>query len=277
MAEPNPEDMSLEQLEAAMLSEAAAPIPEPPAEPEPAQEVEVKSEEDPTEDEKKEEPTDPPPSAAEADEPPSEMDILKAQVSATQAKLDHYESVAGRHGRENGFLKQQLRDLQGRLTARTSGDEPEVEIDQAPAPRRDETDPVSKWAVKEAIISSARDFYQKFPDAQGMFEHMKPILESMEPERNSLLESNDPIEVHARSTDLLMEAYRGARSKVESERVTSLQTKRADQLSNLAKAKKLTGISKTGPAPTKSDAKKIEDMGVDELDRALAQETGGRW
>ena len=269
------DDMSLEQLEAAMAElsqEPKAEVPAADADPEPEKEPEKDDQAPAAEKEPEPEEVKPVDAPAPAEEIPSELDVLKAQLAANQSALEHFKSVSGRNAGEADFLRSKMKDLERQFTVRAeAGDDPDT---TRPEPATN--DRVSEWTTRQALTVGSAQFFDSNPGAKEFMPQITAYLQSND--RSNVIVPGDPMATQERVKGILQEAYWGARQEHEAAHAAALSTKRATQIANLDRAKKVSAPSASGGAPPKKDtAKKIDDMSIKELESALAHETGGRW
>lgn len=268
------ENMSLKDLERGM-DEALNPPPVTPTEPEPAQAPEAQVEEaaSPT----PETPQEPQPEA----QAPDDMELLRSELSETLSRVKHFEQVAGRNAGENGFLKQQIARLESQLhSVRAGEDQGEYQRPQENAPPQPtiKSDPLTTWAIQQAVEKAGYLFTQANPDVGEHWQGMQEYMGKFNPDTNPILNSNNPMEAQEGATRMLQEAYWHVRANKEAARRQELLQRRADQTSKLAQAKQLASVSGSGSAPPpKPKEKSMDEMSFEELEREMLKQTGGRW
>jgi hypothetical protein len=266
-----------QEAEPSREAEPPAPEPEPATEP-PAADT---SPEPP-----KEETPETPPEAPTVDQ--LDQQILEKRVEAAEALAKHWETVAGRHGGELGFIKQKLAQLEARQTGAHAPAPPVSEPDEfepaaepptptAPPPTDGVvSNKVASWAIAQAIGNGAQQFFSAHPDAlqtEGFRSEMETYMQQ-QGDQTRLLFTDDPVAAQRGAMDLLSEAYHHVAAVRRSSAIEELQRQRADQISNMDQAKAQATISSSGsPAPQPPGPKALEDMTEDELD-AVLQELG---
>lgn len=280
------ESMTVEQLDALLEAgegnKAPEPPPEPPAEPEP-------------------EPTPPaqetppvaepvtPETPAEPEQPPSEMEELRALVEAERAAREadrkRLESLQGRVAGQEGFWKQKYEELQRTLGPDRSDDtEPEAEPSAVrgegrttPRGERPIADPISTWAVSVAVQQAAAAFHQSHPDTQEMAEEFKQYYASSGYDPSRILTANDPLEASRLATLALEEAYLNVKAQRQAKRYEELREKRATQFRVSEDQKRKAVISGSGGSPPpKPKPKSYGEMTADEADAELRRLYGDR-
>jgi len=279
MAEQRPlEDLGLDELEA-MLEKPEVPSPEEEAEPEPAEpsESEAPPEQEP-EGEAKPEPA----QEEQKPEPSEDLDaeILRARLEAAEAAAKKWEQVAGRHGGELGFLKNRMREIEGRIQTLRSEQEPiePSDLPQPDAPRTPSpgprTDPLATWAVNQAIAQASADFMRTHPDMGDMKDDFEQYLKNSNYNAADLIGANDPIWAASETNRLLEEAYWNAKQAFKQRVASALEKRKADQVPRLDQAKRKAAISASGAAPApKPQVKPLSDMSLEELEKELKRLT----
>lgn len=273
-SEPDYDSMSLEELDRLMSGGEPAPK-EPAPTDEPASETEPVAEEPTSETEPvaEEEPE-------KEDEPEPEPDPRDLIIQELEARVKHFESLAGRNAGELGFVKQQLRKLNEahKQTVRSDDDtfdaDSEPEPERRTAPRRERSrDDVATWAVSQAVQQAVNDFGRQHPDVAEMQEAIGAYLKQSGYDPSAVLESDSPVEAAKETRRVLEEAYWHSKASTASERRKAAETKRAAQIPQLEKAKRKAAISGTGGAPPpKPQPKTYEQMTLEELEAELQKE-----
>lgn len=291
----DPEQMSEEELESALSgAEVRTPgyPPEHEPDPEPVEEAPV----EPAEQQVEPAPDTPEQAPEEtqeetpADDTPTAEDIsalereeLIARLEATEAQAKKWEQVAGRHGGRMGFLENRLKALSQQPAVPMNEDTEYGEQEQATQrpqrPAAPSTDPMTTWAVQQAMQSGVSEFRSKYPDSAEHDQAIGQYLNSQGYNTAPILESNDPSFAQNETRRVLEEAYWHVISDVRNARKAELAERRASQTEKLKAAKQRAAPSATATtAPPKPKAKSEADMSDEELDAAMRKATAGqRW
>ena len=256
-------------LEAEQAKEAApeTPAPEVPVEEPPPQADEPETP-------KVEEPETEAEPAAEAEptagtpEESIEEKIRKAQIAEIEARAKHFESLAGKNAGELGFVRRQLQALQEQLLG-----QPRAESDNGedaphrppPPPQPRMADPIAQWAVQQSIASALSQFRDTHPEFNNLASDVAKYLSDNKYDASTLFESADPVHAAREVSRSLEEAYWYVSAQHNARVRAELETKRADQVRNLHKAKLRGSPTPSGASPAPPVAKTLEDMSVDEL------------
>lgn len=263
-SEPDYDSMSLEELDRLIAGEKP-PEPEESA-PEPVENPEPDPE--------------PEPQAAAAEPEPEkepEPDTKDLLIQELEARVKHFESLAGRNAGELGFVKQQLRKLQEAQQRRPTEEdtfESEPEQERRPVQRREPTrDDVAAWAVSQAVSQALAEFGRQHPDAAELQEAIGAYLKQSGYDPKDILESDSPVEAAKQTLSVLEGAYWHAKAEVKAKARQEAETRRTAQIPQVEKAKRKAVISGAGAAPPpKPKPKAFEDMSVDELEAEIQRQ-----
>ena len=271
MAEP--EDMTLEELEAA-LDRTGLPQPEP---------VEPEASAEPAEPAHEPTPDAPPqetPAETKAEEV-TDQDIIDARIAEMESRAKHFEQVAGKHAGEVGFLKQRLTELQQRLAAPPSEEagmysEPSARPEPAvPAPT---SDAVASWVVQQAVAQAAAEFTNSHSDFGQLQGDIMGYIQASGYDPTTVIAANDPLVAARETKRMLEESYWHVRAQKDAARKVELTEKRATMKAAAIAAKQAASPSGSGATPPpKPKDKSMNEMSVEELDAALQRETRGLW
>lgn len=273
MAEPNLDDMSVEELDNLMRHpDQLAALTEPAAEPAteeapPAAEVE---EAPPAEEAA---PAEPEKAEPVAEPEVSETDILRAKIEEALAVAKKNESITGRVTGENGYLKSEIAKLRAQLAGREaepSEYEPQEEPRRQPEPRPSPSGYLGRVAVDRA----ARLFMGEHPaiTSEAVAEAGKYANESFRAEPD-----DQPEDIETRMRALLREGLYDYQARQSAKLAQERETRRADQMRGVTEAKAKATISGSGsPPPPTPQPKTFDEMSVDELDAELRRMTKGQ-
>lgn len=205
-----------------------------------------------------------------------EVDSKDLMIQELEARVKHFESLAGRNAGELGFVKQQLRKLQeSQHTAPREEEAEYVEPDSRPAPSREpkSRDEVVAWAVSQAVQQAAGEFATSHSDAGELQEAMQAYLSDTGYNPKDVFDLENPIAAARETKRALEEAYWHAKATRASTMRKEAETRRAAQIPQMEKAKRKAAISGSGAAPPpKPKPKTYADMTVDELEAEIQKE-----
>ena len=199
-------------------------------------------------------------------------------IQELEARVKHFESLAGRNAGELGFVKQQLRKLQEAQRAPRAEEDTfdaEPEPERRPVQRREPSgrDDVAAWAVSQAVTQAVAEFGRQHPDVAEMQEAIGAYLTQSGYDPKQVLESDSPVEAAKETVRVLDSAYWHAKAEATAKKRQELQAKRAAQFPQAEKAKRKAAISGTGNAPPpKPQPKSFEDMSLEELEAEIQRQ-----
>lgn len=279
MAEFDPNALSDDDLEKAFdtmkkgdefVPPATEGEPTPPVEPEPEPEAEPTPEpEAPAEEEA--------PSETPAEDPEAER--LRLISEEMEARAKHWESVAGKHAGELGYIKQQLKAIQAAQAQSQQGEEyVEPQETPRPAPEPQRRDGLAEWAVQQAFQQAVTGFEHSHPDVADIGDKMVDYLSATGYDMKTALAMGDPIEAQQEIARALNEAYWHTKAEVNAARRAELTAKREAVQTQAATNKMKASVSATGSSPPpKPKAKTVDEMTDDELAAEMVKAQGGRW
>ena len=223
------------------------------------------------------EPSPPPTEPAEPSVEELDRKILEARVEELQAQVKHFESLAGRNGGEVGWLRNQLKSLEARMAQPATASDDLEPPPPAPHPQRPLHDPALTWAVQQAASQSGAQFISRHQDLQelGGQEAIGKILQEAGYDASVILESGDPSHAAQETTRALEMAYWQLKNRHVSSVRSDLEKRRADQLSRLKDAKRMSAPSASGAAPTpKPVVQPMSEWSLKDLEKELKRLTG---
>ena len=231
-------------------------------------------------------PEEPKPTQPEAQPEDLELDILKARLEETEARLAKQEKLAGRQAGEIGFKQQQkireleeeVERLQGRIAVEEDQPEPSPEPKRRVA-TRSMPDAATTYLVGMAVNNAGQAFFNAYPEAQELAPAMREYLTSTGQDVKVVLETNDPVEAARRTTMLFEEALQHAKYDRAKTRRSELETRRSDQIKGLDEAKRratLSGSGSTSVAPIESKVATKRTLTELEADLASLDQRHGR-
>lgn len=257
--------------------------------PEPAKEPETAPAAETTPEPPKEETPETPPAEPTIEQ--LDKQLFDKRLEAAEGSAKHWETIAGRHGGELGFVKKRLAEMERAMASgqfapppapADNGEgvydtpEPTPTPQATPPDAGGPSDKVAAWAVAQALQAGYQQFLQAHPDAQtteGFAGEMEAYMQQ-QGGRERLLFENDPVAAQRGAMDFLSEAYHHVSGTRRASEIQKLERRRADQISNMEQAKAQATISTSGsPAPEPPGPKALSDMNEDELD-AILQELG---
>jgi hypothetical protein len=264
---PDFDSMSLEELDKLMADGVVESDPEEAPDPQPEVSAVPAVEEVPAA----------PEEPAPEEPPPSDLDILRAEMEELKAKAKHWEEVAGRNGGRVGWLERQIGEFaKARAAAPEEASYEESREPSAPAAPR--TDDFALWAVKKAAQSARDQFIAAHPDYAPHLPELANYLQAIGYDGQSVLATNNPEYVETEFTRVFREHKSSVDAVQAAKNKELLLERRADSTRRLQEAKtKATVSGSGGTPPPKLRPKTFNEMTLEELDAAMQQSTGGRW
>lgn len=265
MTEPDFESMSVEDLDKLMEHpELIGQAPETPA-PEPVAEVKPTPEAAPE--------------PVKAEEPAPVEEDLDAKIRDTrieeyEAKAKHWESVAGKHAGELGFLRGEIKQLRDAQLRAPEADSHAYDERPAPAPPA-RVDSVTQWAVQKSVEEATGKFLSGHPDYDTeMHKEMAEYLQKSGYDPKAVMESADPVWAAREAERALEEAYWHSKARRTAAVRADLETRRATQTAKAKDAKVQAAVSGSGgSAPPATPEKPVAEMSVAELEKRLVHLT----
>ena len=211
---------------------------------------------------------------------PTEADIMAERLALSEALAKKFESLAGRHSGELGFLKQRLKELETRQNAPPREAHEEDLYPPEPLPAQDRPavaepvrDSLSEWAVGRAIEDEVQRFWGGRAEDAKLRDDIAASLKARQEDLAPLLETRDPVHASRLTRAVLDEALSDALIARAKARIGEMTEKRADQVRNLEQAKKKAAVSGSGAASPPSQARDLNDLSIPELQNLLGSMT----
>lgn len=176
-----------------------------------------------------------------------DKELLAEKLKHAEEEAKRFESIAGRHAGELGFLKTKLQEVEARLSAAPPSDggyEPPAVPE--PIPPGQGRDKLLSYIVAQAIPQAVASFESRYPDAATLADGMGKYLRDNGVNLQALTQSDDPLFVSREVDRHLTSAYDYAKSAQRAEKIRSLETKRAEMFARIKEAK--TSASPPVPA-----------------------------
>jgi hypothetical protein len=207
----------------------------------------------------------------------------KLMLEEAEARAKKWESVAGRHAGELGYVRKSQAELLDRIKemeARVAGQSEQLaqeDTEPQSRPRRSTRDSIASWAVNRALMDAGQQFMASHPDIPELKDYLAAYMNERKSEISSISELDDPLEAQMRTLSLLEEGYWHAKAEAKAKARPEAEKKYAEQIKGFSEMKKKAAISASGSTQsTRPRDKADSEMSLQELEEKIRRLTSSR-